>query len=225
MPIPDFDGFYEASNLGRIRSVTRTDPMGRVRHGKILSLCRKGNGYMYFTGTVNGRRKNMHVHRAVMSAFCPLSCDKHYEVDHIDCDKQNNRLDNLEWVTPKENKDRASQNGLLISKDRALSPAQVVEICLDDRSQYEIARDYGICQTGISAIKRGKTYRDIARKAAPYQGNLARGKHSPNRALTDEQALAVKGDRRPAKQVAADYGCSVSTVYSIREGRSYKWVA
>lgn len=225
MPIPDFDGLYEASILGRIRSVTRTDPIGRIRNGKVLSLCKKGNGYLYFTGTINGRRKNMYVHRAVMSAFCPTADSDKYEVDHIDCNKENNRLDNLEWVTSEENINRASNNGLLVNKDRSLSKDQVIDIYLDDRSQYEIAREYGICQTGISAIKRGKTYKDIARKGPICLGHLARGRHSPNRALTDEQALAIRSDHRPAKQVAEDYGCSTSVVYSIREGRSYKWVA
>ena len=222
MPIPEFDGLYEASNLGRIRSVTRIDPIGRLRVGKILTPCKKGNGYLYFTGTVKGRRKNMHVHRAVMQAFRPVKNPDKLEIDHVDCNKENNSLGNLEWVTSSENIARASQKGLLKCKHRPLTESQVKDICSDDRSQCEIARDYGLSQTVVSLIKRGKTYKDVARTCTT---NLGRGSHSPLRALTDEQALAIKNDRRTAKQVASDYGCSPALVYRIREGRAYKWVA
>lgn len=89
------DSRYEVSNEGRIRN-TET---GRYLKGR---LNKKENGYY----RVNVSGKDEYVHRLVAKAF--YDCDQpNLEVNHIDGDKTNNHLSNLEWVTHKENIDHA----------------------------------------------------------------------------------------------------------------------
>jgi hypothetical protein len=84
------DNSYKVSNLGNIKSLI-TD--------KILIQNRMKNGYMKVDIHRNGTK---YVHRLVAEAFLSKSADN-LEVNHKDFDKENNELDNLEWITHKEN--------------------------------------------------------------------------------------------------------------------------
>lgn len=98
---------YAVSSLGRVRNNVS---------GKILNTRKASNGYL----RVNVRKGDikyekptvLHVHRLVAEAFLPTIEGKNY-VNHIDGNKENNRLSNLEWVTSKENTAHAIQNGLM----------------------------------------------------------------------------------------------------------------
>jgi hypothetical protein len=100
---------YEVSNLGRVRRVKRgpankrifAEPYSYIK-GK---LCR--NGYH----RIKVGRKEYGAHRLVAIAFIPNTENKP-DVNHIDGNKQNNSLSNLEWVTKKENMIHAKLNGL-----------------------------------------------------------------------------------------------------------------
>lgn len=219
--IPGLCGMYQASNLGRIRSVDRVDSLGRKRFGKIINPTSKyKNGYMFFTSCVNGVRKNVYVHRAVLSSFDGEPSFSGAQVDHKNCDKTDNRLENLEWVTPIENIRRASDAGLLVNKSRSLTEDDVVAIRSDERKQKDIARDYGVCQTVISKIKRFEIYKDVkgGKTVINSKGRFNRG------SLPEDVVISIRNDRRPAKKVAEEFGVDASCVYRIREGRSYKWV-
>lgn len=108
-PIPDFEGAYEVSDLGRVRSVTRTvyRPAGRraassfKRCGKLISSDNIAH-YAMVNLSHNGRRHPRRVHALVTSAFLG-PCPDGAEVNHIDYDKRNNQLGNLEYVTHQEN--------------------------------------------------------------------------------------------------------------------------
>ena len=96
-PIPGFQGRYEASSLGRLRSVP-----GR-KSGSILSQSSDGHGYLKVTVYERiGCRKSVYVHRLIALAFLPnpqcLPC-----VNHKDEDKMNNCVSNLEWCTQEYN--------------------------------------------------------------------------------------------------------------------------
>lgn len=93
--IPESGGRYEVSDLGRVRSFAR-------RQSRMLCLKPRSNGYVEATLSIDGRRVDVGVHRLVMAAHagpCPDGC----EVDHIDRNKANNRLDNLRYLTHEEN--------------------------------------------------------------------------------------------------------------------------
>ena len=106
LPVDEYGGAYEVSNLGRVRSVDRTR-LGRngfpqpIR-GRVLNAHRNVGGYQQVRLSLNGKKHGHYVHRLVMAAFvgpCPLG----HEVDHIDNKPANNTLSNLRYVTPQEN--------------------------------------------------------------------------------------------------------------------------
>lgn len=106
-PIKDYEGLYEVSNLGRVRSLDHYDSLGRFRHGQILKQCYDGKGkYLH----VNLSGKSTNVHRLVAKAFIDNPHD-YKEVNHIDEDKTNNCALNLEWCTHKYNNNYGSKLG------------------------------------------------------------------------------------------------------------------
>lgn len=100
--IKDFP-YHEVSNLGRVRSLRRWSGTKYYNRISLLSLYQnKNNGYIYVWLNFNGKGKNIRVHKLVAETF--LSNYKNdISINHIDGNKSNNRLDNLEWCTPKEN--------------------------------------------------------------------------------------------------------------------------
>lgn len=106
--IVGFEYTYEVSNIGRVRSLhyakTRILKFADARGYKTVNLCKTPID------------KNMLVHRLVLEAFKPNSNKLFTHVNHIDGNKTNNRLNNLEWVTAKENTEHAYRTGLFDNK-------------------------------------------------------------------------------------------------------------
>lgn len=100
--IPGCEGIYVTED-GRIYST--------LRHGVYLKQQQDNKGYMRVRVTINRKKKQIKVHRAVAEAFVPNPQNKQ-QVNHKDGNKQNNRADNLEWVTNKENASHAIDHGL-----------------------------------------------------------------------------------------------------------------
>lgn len=109
--IAGFEGFYQVSNYGRVRSLTRTQPTPnryggitmRTVQGAILTPSDNGNGYKIISlSSVGRKRKNYYVHRLVAETFIPRidGCDV---VNHLDHDSSNNHVENLEWCTQQIN--------------------------------------------------------------------------------------------------------------------------
>jgi|AntAceMinimDraft_18_1070375.scaffolds.fasta_scaffold92334_2 hypothetical protein len=115
--VKGYEGYYEVSNLGRVRSLDRVidlvNPLtgGEIkRKGKLLKQ-RELFGYMLVNLCVHDRRKNTRVHRMVTEAFLDNPDNKPY-VNHKNGIKSDNRLYNLEWVTGSENNIHAFKTGL-----------------------------------------------------------------------------------------------------------------
>lgn len=104
--IEGYEGIYEVSNLGRIRSIDRTitTRKGVVRYmkGKLMSLCMDNNNYKHILLSKENKQTLMLVHRLVAEAFLP-NPDNKTEVNHINTIRTDNRVENLEWCTRKEN--------------------------------------------------------------------------------------------------------------------------
>lgn len=98
--ITGYDGIYQVSNLGNVRSIEHIDCRKRNRiAGRVLKPGKKQNGYLQVVlKDETGKSKNYYVHRLVMKAFVG-ECPAEYEVNHIDENKSNNTLENLEYVT------------------------------------------------------------------------------------------------------------------------------
>lgn len=110
-PVVGYEGLYEVSNTGKIRSLERITTVGRRGIGKELRQYLLPCGYLDVSLSSHGKIKHKRVHRLVADAFCERS-DGQDEVNHIDGDKQNNVACNLEWCTKSENMIHAYQNGL-----------------------------------------------------------------------------------------------------------------
>ena len=109
--IEGYEGNYQVSNLGRVRSVDRVVYLKSVKQyrrykGKIMKSHPSKGGYLHIPV---GRYKGIKIHRAVAIAFVPGYFDG-AEVNHKDENRQNNRADNLEWVTHQENISYGSHN-------------------------------------------------------------------------------------------------------------------
>lgn len=106
------------------------------------------------------------VHRLVMEAFAPVEGMEKLQVNHIDGNKQNNALSNLEWATRESNMQHAMNNGLWVPnyvaqpRERRLSDADVQEIrrllAEKQMTQHAIAERYGVADSTISILKHGK---------------------------------------------------------------------
>ena len=84
---------YEISNLGRVRN---------IKTKNVVQPEKEEKGYCRLSIKINGVKKHYPIHRLVAIAFIPNPLNK-AQVDHIDNDKSNNRVDNLQWVSNKEN--------------------------------------------------------------------------------------------------------------------------
>ena len=112
--IKDYEGLYRVSDLGRVRSVDRIEKCStftRKRKGVILKQMINRGGYCQVNLTKDGIGHTKEVHRLVASAFIP-NPNNLPQVNHIDCDKTNNSINNLEWVTFDENTAHAMLNHL-----------------------------------------------------------------------------------------------------------------
>jgi hypothetical protein len=113
-PVKGYEGFYEVSDRGRIKSTTREVKTGinfnetRISKGKMLKLAKKRTGYLCFDASKENKVKTLQVHQAVASAFIENPLNKPC-VNHKNAVKTDNRIENLEWVTHKENSEHASK--------------------------------------------------------------------------------------------------------------------
>lgn len=99
-PVVGYEGLYEVSNTGQVRSLDRyikySNGQIHLHKGKVLSPVIKDNGYLQVGLYYNGKYKMFLVHRVVAQAFIP-NPDNLPEVNHLDEDKTNNNVTNLEW--------------------------------------------------------------------------------------------------------------------------------
>jgi hypothetical protein len=169
--------FYEASSEGRIRSidrlVTQTCRWGRGKH---ITYFKKGfmlkplqGSHKYQWCCLNEKR--YYWHRVICRTFHGDSPSKKHQVNHIDGNKINNRPENLEWVTSKENGRHASAIGLVPRGENKastiLSNKQVVEIkkILQSRERKkrpyfrDIAKQYSVSIKYIEAIAYGNRWK------------------------------------------------------------------
>ncbi len=162
--VPDYEGLYEVSTLGRVRNVAR----GRARRfGRILRQIIGKRGYwsvmLHRPKETHGERRV--VHRLMMAAFVGPS-DLH--VNHIDGVKTNNRLGNLEYCTNAENLSHAHRTGLMRKGEGShlsrLTEADVREIrrlLALGVLQEDIATMFATTQSNISHIMHGDSWRHV----------------------------------------------------------------
>lgn len=121
--INGYEGLYQISNMGNVKSlerfVHRCD--GVVQHRKERIMCKResSDGYYMAKFNVDNTSKSIGIHRLVAQAFLPNQ-NKLNEVNHKDCNRKNNCVDNLEWCTHKDNVRYSIQQGNHISTKNLL---------------------------------------------------------------------------------------------------------
>lgn len=104
--IKEYEGLYQVSNYGRIKSLERVTFLrkGHLRYEneKILKLHKNNKGYLYVALSKDNKRKSYRVHRLVAKTFIS-NPNNFQEVNHIDENKENNCVNNLEWITHIDN--------------------------------------------------------------------------------------------------------------------------
>jgi len=112
--IPGYEGSYQISNTGRVRSLDRRINMDygatRLHKGSVLTPQSQRSGHMYVSLKVDGIKKHMRIHRLVLLAFVGKP-KKDEECLHLDGNPRNNNLVNLKWGTRKENMQQSVAHG------------------------------------------------------------------------------------------------------------------
>ena len=131
--IPGYEGYYQASNLGNIKSLPKKyKPLGRILKPQ------QRNNYLIVSLSRDGKSKSQSVHRIIMKTF---KGESNLTVNHIDGNKHNNKLENLEYCTPRDN-----SRHVFISKIKTTNT---------EKFKDEIIKDY---KNGVTLTKLTKKY-------------------------------------------------------------------
>lgn len=149
--------------------------------GDVYSFYKRGNlkthlnhkGYLRVTLSINGKGKAFFLHRLVLMAFSPTTNMELLEVNHKDGNKLNNSLNNLEWVTTKENINHAIKNQLRADFKGSKNGYSVLteedvywiieQLKLKSISQQNMADIVGCSKSTISAIKHGRNWSHLTK--------------------------------------------------------------
>lgn len=165
-----FEGFYQVSSLGRVRSVDRhlVNNLGRksFHKGQLLKPNLRNTGYLAVETKRSGRKRGSkdNIHVLVARAF-KGDRPEGFEINHIDGDKLNNCADNLEYCSRHENIRHAYSVGLIGTCEKhhqaKLKDCEIPLIrqrILLGESDSSIARDFGVSSAAIRQIKVGKSW-------------------------------------------------------------------
>jgi len=159
-----YKGIYQVSNIGRVKSLH----CGKVR---ILKPGLDSAGYPLVTLCRHGEHYSARVHRLVAGAFLERPSPAHTDVNHKNGNKQDNRIENLEWVTPAENMQHSYdvlgrlgprgeiQGNSRLTRDDAKRIRRLY--ATGQYSQRELARMFGVGQMTISDIVRRETWKHV----------------------------------------------------------------
>lgn len=171
LPVVGYEGFYEVSDHGRVRTVPRRVPCGENRTRsvppRVLTPGFDG-AYYHFTPVREGKQATKKLHHAVLEAFVGLR-PQGTETRHLDGDPGNNALSNLCWGTKVENAaDRISHGTQVRGEEHhnaratAATVRKIRKLYRQSFSQEEIAARVGLGQSAVSSILTGATWRHVA---------------------------------------------------------------
>lgn len=230
LPVVGWEGLYEISDCGRVRSLPRRTVSG-VRGGQMLKLTAGKKGYWRVTIWRNNKATNCGVHRLVTMAFIgPIPPGM--EVLHGPAGSWDNHVSNLSIGTHRQNIHDKFRDGTLARGERhgmtRLSEADVLELrrrYAAGESARELARAFGLNSTGVAKIISGATWGHVP-GAVPMRAS--RGEVLSHAKLTAVVIPAIRA-RVAAGELqtvlALEFGVSPSAIYGVISGRSWKHVA
>jgi len=172
LPVPNYNGLYEVSNFGNVRGLQRDVVNSKgVKFTIKPKELKKGcagtkNRYKRVVLCKNSKIERWFIHRLVAMAFIP-NPDNKPQVNHIDNNQSNNRVENLEWCTHKENMQHEVKNGRtqqgVKNKGVKLTEQQVLKIreLRKTMRNIDIANMYNVDRNAITAICTGKTWKHL----------------------------------------------------------------
>jgi len=242
LPVVGYEGLYEVSNLGRVRSadrLKRTAHSPYVLPGRVLKQHTDRKGYKRITLHLKsdgpGRRwgKGFFVHRLVLMAHLRLPTADETDANHKDFNVANNCVSNLEWVTHQGNMVYSSVRGRLcgaVSRGgrTKLTAEQVAGIRFAGASrkvpQHEIARDFGVKQQTISKILNGHRWTFGDAKGVPIVDLGVRVRTPLWTRLSAESVGYIKsvGYTKSLAELGKMFGVSRSCIQAIRSGTTWR---
>jgi hypothetical protein len=159
------DGYgdkYKVSNLGRVINEHKS---------RVLSAFKINSGYLCVSLYLDGKSSNKLVHRLVAAAFIPNHGNKPH-INHIDFDRTNNAIENIEWCSPKENSRHSYSAGRFKTCFKPgseapcakLNESQVVEIrerSMNGEGDAPLSRAYGVTPRAVKRIRKRETWKNI----------------------------------------------------------------
>lgn len=162
--IEGYEGIYQISDSGLVRSLDRIDAAGSKRKGRKHKQGEDKDGYKLLTLCKFGRLKTWKVHRLVAAAFC-IQKPGADQVNHVDGDKSNNSAKNLEWATIKENMAHAKRTGLKAKGERSgksklkESDVKLIRRLWDQgKRANEIAQYVPVTKSGVEHVVYGRCW-------------------------------------------------------------------
>ena len=165
-PVVGFGEYYEISSIGRVRS---KHTVGRPAKNGIMSQQKNAKGYKRVRLSGHGKSFTVVVHRLVMEAFVGPQPSFLHETNHKNGIKDDNRVDNLEWLTPVQNNAHAVSMGLWhphkgeshgMAKLKA-SDIPVIRACEGKETSGQVAKRYGVTGTAIYTIWKRINWKHI----------------------------------------------------------------
>lgn len=226
LSVKGYEGIYEVSDHGNVRSLDRL-VWNKANHkfqktkGIVLKPKKSKFGYLIVTLYDAQSNSKMHlVHRLVMRTFFGELSTRKY-VNHIDGNKENNHLSNLEWCTPGENNRHAFETGLKKSggdrKQAKLTNENVSEARKLYASRHysmgELAIKYGVSEKAISNALHGRTFKNVP--MPEYNFEIGKDKKPKKLILSASQINEAKemlASGYSKRKVAQNFNVSHTTI-------------
>lgn len=235
LPVVGYEGVYEVSNLGRVKSLPR-----RGRKTELIMLTKCGTpGYPRLSLCNAGKARSELVHRMVAMAFISKGpIPKGLEVNHIDGDRTNAVVTNLELITRKQNihhaRDTLGAYWGSNSNAAKLKEEDIVAIreeAAKGITYSAIGRKYGVCHGAISLVAHGKTWASAGgpittekREGGLVKGQAPWGEAMHNARFTVAQVVTIRERAATGESFAAigrDYVASKETISTIARGKTW----
>jgi len=220
--VQSFEGCYEVSSLGRVRSIKRIDNNGKVVPQRVLKMQTDKDGYLLVGLHKNGKRVTRRVHRLVASEFIPNN-NGLPQINHIDRDKKNNCVGNLEWCDNKYNQyydgtfrkaNMATSTPVVALKDNEIvhmfkstneagryfgkKSGTLIQKCINNEKGYKTAYGYHWSKLPIADDVFNKTYSELPVIPKAVADWIKKCKH-------DGIAIASAMDKDKFPEKVADY--------------------
>lgn len=147
-PVVGFEGYYEVSDQGRVRSLDRLDAQGRDWPGRVMSLGKTRGDYLTVHLCLHAVRSNPRVNRLVAEAFLGPAPTPQHEAAHLNGVRSDNHAGNLKWKTKVENHEDKVRHGTALTGEACPWATLTRGMVLDIRE----------------AASRGEDYASIARR-------------------------------------------------------------